>query len=115
MLGETCDPCPCHGNLDTSSPGSCDQVTGECLRCNEKTEGEFCEKCRPGYFGNAEKSNCTGNTFYPFPMKRVRLIILSVHSKMDKLNLRSRKLSFSQELYPSFQTIYFLYFRMWLQ
>ncbi|XP_061425546.1 LOW QUALITY PROTEIN: laminin subunit alpha-2 [Lethenteron reissneri] len=51
--GSTCQPCQCNGNVDLSTPGACDAVTGECLRCVGHTSGRHCERCATGYFGDA--------------------------------------------------------------
>ncbi|XP_033738423.1 laminin subunit alpha-2-like isoform X2 [Pecten maximus] len=56
--GGYCQPCSCNGNIDTSNYGSCDPNTGACLRCRDNTEGERCERCRPGYFGTARNGDC---------------------------------------------------------
>ncbi|KRZ68952.1 Basement membrane proteoglycan [Trichinella papuae] len=41
-------PCECHNH----SPRGCDPY-GRCLRCEHNTEGIHCERCKPGYFGDA--------------------------------------------------------------
>ncbi|XP_067840660.1 laminin subunit alpha-2 isoform X2 [Heptranchias perlo] len=51
--GGSCQPCQCHGNLDLSVPGSCNSLTGECLRCIEGTAGQVCDQCAEGFFGDA--------------------------------------------------------------
>ncbi|XP_072107642.1 laminin subunit alpha-2 isoform X2 [Mobula birostris] len=51
--GGSCQPCQCNGNLDLSAPGSCDTLTGECLRCIEAFSGQFCDECADGFFGDA--------------------------------------------------------------
>ncbi|NXK28940.1 LAMC3 protein, partial [Arenaria interpres] len=48
-----CVPCQCHGNVDLNAVGNCDPVSGRCLRCLYNTTGEHCEKCRPGFYGDA--------------------------------------------------------------
>ncbi|KAJ9580421.1 hypothetical protein L9F63_024397, partial [Diploptera punctata] len=51
--GEYCHPCECSGNINPEDPGSCDSVTGECLRCLNNTYGMACNLCAPGYYGDA--------------------------------------------------------------
>ncbi|XP_054830970.1 laminin subunit alpha-2 [Eublepharis macularius] len=57
--GSSCQPCQCNDNLDFSIPGSCDSLSGACLRCKPGTTGQYCEKCSDGYFGDAlDAKNC---------------------------------------------------------
>lgn len=51
--GGSCQPCDCNGNLDLSTPGSCDPITGRCLRCRHGYGGEACNNCAEGYYGDA--------------------------------------------------------------
>ncbi|RWS28921.1 laminin subunit gamma-1-like protein [Leptotrombidium deliense] len=56
-----CRKCECHGNVDPNAVGNCDYVTGDCLKCIFNTYGRHCEKCLPGFYGNATvlpKGNC---------------------------------------------------------
>lgn len=55
FIGDYCKPCQCSGNIDADEPGSCDTVSGECLRCLNNTFGKACGLCAPGYFGDAVK------------------------------------------------------------
>ncbi|KAM7033792.1 laminin subunit gamma-3 isoform 1-T1 [Acridotheres tristis] len=48
-----CEPCQCHGNVDLNAVGNCDPVSGRCLRCLYNTMGDHCERCRPGFYGDA--------------------------------------------------------------
>ncbi|XP_039981437.1 laminin subunit alpha-2 isoform X2 [Xiphias gladius] len=57
--GGSCQPCDCHGNLDLSIPGSCDPITGQCLRCRQGYGGAACDSCADGYYGDAVTAkNC---------------------------------------------------------
>ncbi|XP_070781481.1 laminin subunit alpha-2 [Enoplosus armatus] len=57
--GRSCQPCDCHGNLDLSIPGSCDPITGQCLRCRPGYGGAACDSCAEGYYGDAiTAKNC---------------------------------------------------------
>ncbi|XP_048876861.1 laminin subunit gamma-3 isoform X1 [Brienomyrus brachyistius] len=48
-----CTSCECHGNADYNAVGVCDHLSGRCLKCLHHTEGDHCERCRRGYYGNA--------------------------------------------------------------
>ncbi|XP_071622239.1 laminin subunit gamma-3 isoform X2 [Heliangelus exortis] len=48
-----CVLCQCHGNVDLNAVGNCDPVSGRCLRCLHNTMGEHCERCGPGFYGDA--------------------------------------------------------------
>ncbi|XP_065520473.1 basement membrane-specific heparan sulfate proteoglycan core protein isoform X3 [Lathamus discolor] len=56
----TCSGCGCHGHSST-----CDPVFGHCLNCQHNTEGPQCEKCKPGFFGDATKG--TASACHPCP------------------------------------------------
>nr|XP_033778769.1 basement membrane-specific heparan sulfate proteoglycan core protein isoform X4 [Geotrypetes seraphini] len=46
----TCVRCECGGHST-----ECDEETGECLKCQHNTEGARCERCKPGYYGDARR------------------------------------------------------------
>ena len=56
-----CSDCQCSGNIDPNDPLSCDALTGMCLRCLGNTNGNSCERCADGFYGDAlTAKNCTG-------------------------------------------------------
>lgn len=57
-LGGSCTPCNCSNNIDIITPGNCDTKTGKCLQCLYQTEGDHCEVCKSGFYGNALEQNC---------------------------------------------------------
>ncbi|XP_062333878.1 laminin subunit gamma-3 [Osmerus eperlanus] len=48
-----CERCNCHGNVDLNALGVCDHVTGLCLKCLGHTEGDRCQRCQRGFYGDA--------------------------------------------------------------
>ncbi|KAL0267895.1 UNVERIFIED_CONTAM: hypothetical protein PYX00_010038 [Menopon gallinae] len=57
--GGSCQACNCSNNVDITRPGNCDPRTGRCLQCLFNTEGDHCEFCKEGYFGDAINQQCT--------------------------------------------------------
>lgn len=53
VIGSSCEPCQCSGNIDPENPASCDTVSGECVLCLNNTFGPACEICAPGFYGDA--------------------------------------------------------------
>ncbi|XP_034559049.1 laminin subunit gamma-2 [Notolabrus celidotus] len=53
-----CSPCECNGHIDVSVAGSCDRVTGECLKCVNNTRGRRCEECERGYYHSRVTDAC---------------------------------------------------------
>ncbi|XP_040821585.1 laminin subunit alpha-2 [Ochotona curzoniae] len=50
IFGGICEPCQCFGHAE-----SCDDVTGECLSCEDHTGGPYCDQCLPGFYGDPTK------------------------------------------------------------
>ncbi|KAM3600568.1 uncharacterized protein V6R79_025240 [Siganus canaliculatus] len=48
-----CVRCECNGNVDFNAVGICDHISGRCLKCLGHTEGEHCERCQRGFYGDA--------------------------------------------------------------
>ncbi|NXW71655.1 LAMA4 protein, partial [Hirundo rustica] len=61
LIGSTCQKCDCNGNSDPNLIfEDCDEVTGQCRNCLHHTSGFQCERCAPGYYGDARfAKNCT--------------------------------------------------------
>ncbi|XP_031732644.1 multiple epidermal growth factor-like domains protein 9 [Anarrhichthys ocellatus] len=58
-----CVPCDCSGNADPQGPPQlCHPDTGQCLRCINTTTGPQCQRCAPGFIGDAPAHNCTRPT-----------------------------------------------------
>jgi hypothetical protein len=51
--GGSCTKCECNNNSN-----SCNPVTGECNNCLYSTFGFNCERCKSGFYGNAQKHDC---------------------------------------------------------
>ncbi|XP_076129263.1 laminin subunit alpha-4 [Alosa pseudoharengus] len=53
-LGDSCKKCDCNGNSDPNLIfNECSNVTGQCLNCWGNTAGANCERCAPGFYGDA--------------------------------------------------------------
>ncbi|XP_068609646.1 laminin subunit alpha-4 [Brachionichthys hirsutus] len=59
-IGNSCRRCDCNGNSDPNLIFSeCHNVTGHCQHCWGETAGTNCERCAPGYYGDAiSAKNC---------------------------------------------------------
>uniref|UniRef100_A0AAQ5XJP8 Laminin, gamma 2 n=1 Tax=Amphiprion ocellaris TaxID=80972 RepID=A0AAQ5XJP8_AMPOC len=53
-----CRPCSCNGHIDVSVAGSCDRITGECLKCVNNTRGQSCEFCERGFYHSRPSDAC---------------------------------------------------------
>ncbi|XP_071081967.1 laminin subunit beta-1-like [Haliotis cracherodii] len=42
-----CRQCQCNGNADT-----CDNLDGRCIACKNFTDGQYCDRCMNGYYGD---------------------------------------------------------------
>lgn len=63
-----CEPCECNLNIDTNAIGNCNTTTGECLKCIHNTGGSRCERCLPGFYGDAlslPKGDCQPCQCFP--------------------------------------------------
>ena len=56
--GGSCSPCNCSDNIDPRRGGNCDAESGKCLQCLYDTDGDHCEHCRDGFYGDALNHDC---------------------------------------------------------
>ncbi|XP_067881643.1 laminin subunit alpha-4 [Heterodontus francisci] len=61
LFGSSCRKCNCNVNSDPNLIfDDCNEVTGYCRNCLRNTTGIHCERCAPGYYGDAiNAKNCT--------------------------------------------------------
>ncbi|XP_028253494.1 laminin subunit alpha-4 [Parambassis ranga] len=53
-IGNSCKRCDCNGNSDPNLIfNECHNVTGHCRHCWGNTAGANCERCAPGFYGDA--------------------------------------------------------------
>uniref|UniRef100_A0A8C5I789 Laminin, alpha 4 n=1 Tax=Gouania willdenowi TaxID=441366 RepID=A0A8C5I789_GOUWI len=59
-IGSSCKKCDCNGNSDPNLIfNECHNMTGHCQHCWANTAGAKCEKCAPGFYGDAiSAKNC---------------------------------------------------------
>uniref|UniRef100_A0A674CUT2 Laminin subunit alpha-4-like n=1 Tax=Salmo trutta TaxID=8032 RepID=A0A674CUT2_SALTR len=62
VIGDSCKSCDCNGNSDPNHIfNECHNVTGFCQNCWGDTAGANCERCAPGFYGDAiSAKNCRG-------------------------------------------------------
>nr|XP_061795383.1 laminin subunit gamma-2-like [Nerophis lumbriciformis] len=53
-----CQPCQCNGHIDVRVAGSCDRISGECLKCVNNTMGRRCEVCLPNFYHRSQEDAC---------------------------------------------------------
>ncbi|KAM3861119.1 laminin subunit alpha-4 [Diretmus argenteus] len=60
VIGDSCKRCDCNGNSDPNLIfNECHNVTGHCKHCWDNTAGANCERCAPGFYGDAiSAKNC---------------------------------------------------------
>ncbi|KAL0967338.1 hypothetical protein UPYG_G00251000 [Umbra pygmaea] len=60
VIGDSCKRCDCNGNSDPNHIfNECHNVTGFCQNCWGDTAGPNCERCAPGFYGDAiSAKNC---------------------------------------------------------
>ncbi|XP_034999448.2 laminin subunit alpha-4 [Hippoglossus stenolepis] len=59
-IGNSCKRCDCNGNSDPNLIfNECHNMTGHCQHCWGNTAGANCERCAPGFYGDAiSAKNC---------------------------------------------------------
>ncbi len=64
VIGNSCKRCDCNGNSDPNLIfNECHNVTGNCQHCWGNTAGANCERCAPGFYGDAiSAKNCRGGS-----------------------------------------------------
>lgn len=62
VIGNSCKRCNCNSNSDPNLIfNECHNVTGHCQHCWGNTAGANCERCAPGFYGDAiSAKNCKG-------------------------------------------------------
>lgn len=65
-----CTNCSCNSNIDPNDADSCNKTNGICLKCLNNSDGDECERCANGFYGDAiVAKNCTGKDMYTYTMR----------------------------------------------
>ncbi|CAN9502851.1 unnamed protein product [Ophioblennius macclurei] len=57
-LVRPCRPCQCNGHINLGIAGSCDRISGTCLKCLNNTKGQSCESCVSGFYHSRPTDAC---------------------------------------------------------
>ena len=58
--GRPCVTCQCNDNADPMVFPICERLNGTCINCTNHSYGRECERCEPGYYGDAiVAKNCS--------------------------------------------------------
>lgn len=119
-----CVRCDCNGNVDFNALGICDHITGRCLKCLGHTEGDHCQRCQRGFYGDA-LNQTAGQKCKRESLKRDcdQLIYLILQwGGRSRCNFKNFKhfnwaiveKNISETSYYSEQSIYFLLTNRWI-
>uniref|UniRef100_A0A8D3D339 Laminin subunit alpha-4 n=1 Tax=Scophthalmus maximus TaxID=52904 RepID=A0A8D3D339_SCOMX len=90
-IGNSCKRCDCNGNSDPNLIfNECHNVTGDCQHCWGNTAGANCERCAPGFYGDAiSAKNCRGrgNELTPTSLTFIREMLILYFQALDDRRL----------------------------